>query len=69
MEEIKLAKIANCKKERVWRLERQRLGRALDTINELFGIEFGSITIRFHGGKWSPKVQIEKRLLEDLENE
>jgi hypothetical protein len=68
MKTTELANLANYKERGTGQLKHKRLGRALDTINELFGIEFGSVTIRFHEGKWSPKIQIEKRLVEELES-
>lgn len=66
MELNKNAKLANYEKNKTWCIKNRQLKTALDTITELLGIEFGSITIRFHEGKWSPKVQIEKRLFEDV---
>ncbi len=66
MDNSKLAKLANYKKPNAWGLKHKQLRSTLDTLSELLGIEFGSITIKFHEGKWSPKIQIEKRLVEEI---
>lgn len=68
MENTKFANLANYRKDKTWCVKNKQLKQALDTLSELFGIEFGSVTIKFHEGKWSPKIQIEKRLIEDVEN-
>lgn len=46
--------------------KKKRLSDALNLLSEMFGVEFGSITIKFHNGKWSPKIEIEKRVIEDV---
>lgn len=46
--------------------KKKRLSDALNVLSEMFGIEFGSITIKFHNGKWSPKIEIEKRVIEEV---
>lgn len=46
--------------------KKKRLSDALNLLSEVFGIEFGSITIKFHNGKWSPKIEIEKRVVEEV---
>ncbi len=46
--------------------KKKRLSDALNVLSEMFGVEFGSITIKFHNGKWSPKIEIEKRVIEDV---
>ena len=48
------------------RTKKSRLAEALNVLSETFGIEFGSITIKFHNGKWSPRIEIEKRVIEDV---
>jgi len=46
--------------------KKKRLSDALNVLSEMFGIEFGSVTIKFHNGKWSPKIEIEKRMVEEI---
>lgn len=46
--------------------KKKRLSDALNILSEILGVEFGSITIKFHNGKWSPKIEIEKRVVEDV---
>ncbi len=46
--------------------KKKRLSDALNLLSEMFGVEFGSITIKFHNGKWSPKIEIEKRVVEEV---
>lgn len=46
--------------------KRQRLGQAMDTLSELLNIEFGSLTVHFHKGRWSPKVEIQKNVLTEI---
>lgn len=48
--------------------KRKRLSEALNLLSEMFGVEFGSITIKFHNGKWSPKIEIEKRVVEEVKD-
>jgi len=48
--------------------KKKRLSEALNLLSEMFGIEFGSITIKFHNGKWSPKIEIEKRVVEEVKD-
>ncbi len=53
-----LAKEEMCKKI--------RLCLAMDTISELFDIESGSLTIRFHEGRWCSNVEIQKNILAEI---
>ncbi|MEK6625296.1 MAG: hypothetical protein AABY86_10025 [Bdellovibrionota bacterium] len=46
--------------------KKQRLGQAMDTLSELLNIEFGSLTVHFHKGRWSPKVEIQKNVLTEI---
>jgi hypothetical protein len=46
--------------------KKKRLSDALNLLSEMFGVEFGSITIKFHNGKWSPKIEIENRVVEEI---
>lgn len=64
MENSKLAKIANYDKKEDE--GGKRLANALDTISELLNIEFGSLTVHFHKGKWCPKVEIQKKVLKEI---
>lgn len=48
--------------------KKKRLSEALNLLSEMFGVEFGSITIKFHNGKWSPKIEIEKRVVEEVKD-
>lgn len=47
-------------------MKKKRLSDALNVLSEMLGIEFGSVTIKFHNGKWSPKIEIEKRMVEEI---
>lgn len=67
MENTKFAKLANYsngKNPEAYRKE--RLCSVLDTLSELLKVDFGSITIKFHEGKWNPKIEIERRVVEEL---
>lgn len=64
MENAKLTKLDNYKK--TLRVKNKQLHKALDALGEILGIEFGSLTVKFHEGKWNPKIQIEKRVVEDI---
>lgn len=64
MENYKLTKLDNYKKTLC--VKNKRLHKALDALGEILGIEFGSLTVKFHEGKWNPKIQIEKRVVEDV---
>lgn len=64
MDNSKLTKIDNYKN--TVSIKNKRLHKTLDTLGELLGIEFGSITVKFHDGKWNPKIQIEKKLVQDV---
>lgn len=66
MENTKFTKLVNYDKQTTRSANNKQLHRALDTLGDLLGIEFGSITIKFHDGKWCPKIQIEKRLMEEV---
>lgn len=64
MDNSKLTKLDNYKN--TVSVKNKRLHKTLDTLGELLGIEFGSITVKFHDGKWNPKIQIEKKLVQDV---
>lgn len=46
--------------------KKKSLSDALNVLSELLGVEFGSVTIKFHNGKWSPKIEIEKRMVQEI---
>lgn len=66
MENTKLAKLANYEKSKTWCAKSGQLTQALNTLRDVLGMDYGSITIRFHDGKWMPKLEIEKRVMEDV---
>lgn len=65
MENNKFAKTANYNSEKEGE-KKQRLSTALDTLSELLNIEFGSLTVHFHKGKWCPKIEIQKNVLKEI---
>jgi hypothetical protein len=67
MENNKFAKSANYNSKTPENLKKQRLTKALDTLSELLHIEFGSLTVYFHQGKWSPKIEIKRNILKEIE--
>lgn len=68
MENTRLAKIANYQKPKTGCAKSKQLSAVLSSLGELLGIEFGSITVRFHQGKWNPKIEIEKRIVSEIED-
>ena len=62
------AKLANYSKESCEATKDRRLSKALDGLAEILGIEFGSLTVRFFNGKWSPKIEIQKNLVKEIED-
>ena len=67
MENSKFAKLANYSAEKEGFNPNKRLSKALDTLSELLNIEFGSLTVHFHKGKWSQKIEIQKSIFKDIE--
>jgi chemotaxis protein CheY-P-specific phosphatase CheC len=67
MEHDKFAKPANYEKSKTQEAKNQLLSKALDSLAEILGIEFGSLTIHFHKGKWSPRIEIQKNVVRELE--
>jgi hypothetical protein len=67
MEKKRFAKIANYNQKTSEALKKQRLTEALDTLSELLHIDFGSLTVYFHQGKWSPKIEIKRNILKEIE--
>ncbi|MBI2522743.1 MAG: hypothetical protein HYV97_20140 [Bdellovibrio sp.] len=66
MEKSKFANLANNNSEKEDVCKKKRLGLALDTLSELLNIEFGSLTVHFHKGRWCPKVEIQKNVLSEI---
>jgi hypothetical protein len=67
MEISKFAKLANYSGEKDGFNPNKRLSKALDTLSELLNIEFGSLTVHFHKGKWSPKIEIQKSVFKEID--
>ncbi len=68
MEKKAFAKIANyIGKESKSSVPNSMLIHALDTLAGLLQIEFGSVTIHFHRGKWSQKIEIQQNIFRDIE--
>ena len=61
------ANIANKTNGTDEKVTKQRLTKALDTLSELLHVEFGSLTVYFHQGKWSPKIEIKRNILKEIE--
>jgi hypothetical protein len=67
MENTKFAKLANYSNGKNSDNNRKdRLCSVLDSLGELLKVDFGSITIKFHEGKWNPKIEIERRIVEEV---
>lgn len=67
MKNNQFANLANYNIERTPEVRNQLLSKALDSLAELLGIEFGSLTVHFHKGKWSPRIEIQKNVIRELE--
>ena len=67
MRQHELANLANYKRRNAQDTKNKLLSKALDTLAELLGIEFGSLTVHFHKGKWSPRIEIKKTVIQDVE--
>lgn len=67
MKNDKLAISANYDQNKTRDAKNKLLSKALDTLADLLGIEFGSLTIHFHKGKWSPRIEIKKTVVQDVE--
>jgi len=67
MKHESFANLANCKEPRSSENNKRIITKALDTLAESLGIEFGSLTIHFHKGKWSPRIEIKKTVVQDVE--
>lgn len=65
MKERQLANFANYNKLKSPGA-RSRLHGLLDQVNSILGIEFGSVTIRIHNGKWSPKIEIVEHITKEV---
>ena len=67
MKHDQFAKTANYEKSKTQEAKNQLLSKALDSLAEILGIEFGSLTIHFHKGKWSPRIEIQKNVVRELD--
>ncbi len=67
MKRDQLANLANYDQNKTRDAKNKLLSKALDTLADLLGIEFGSLTIHFHKGKWSPRIEIKKTVVQDVE--
>jgi len=67
MKNDKLAISANYDQNKTRDAKDKLLSKALDPLADLLGIEFGSLTIHFHKGKWSPRIEIKKTVVQDVE--
>lgn len=67
MKRDQLAISANYDREKTRDAKNKLLSKALDTLADLLGIEFGSLTIHFHKGKWSPRIEIKKTVVQEVE--
>lgn len=67
MKRDQLAIPANYDQSKTRDAKNKLLSKALDTLADLLGIEFGSLTIHFHKGKWSPRIEIKKTVVQDVE--
>jgi len=67
MNQDKFAKLANYDNNKTQEAKNLLLSKALDSLAEILGIEFGSLTIHFHKGKWSPRIEIQKNVVRELE--
>ncbi len=61
------AKTANYHDEKMQQAKNKLLSKALDSLAEILGIEFGSITVHFHKGRWSPRIEIQKNVVREIE--
>lgn len=67
MKQSVFAKTANYEKDKTRDAKNLVLSKALDSLAEVLGIEFGSLTVHFHKGKWSPRIEIKKTVVQDVE--
>lgn len=67
MKNNKFADLANYSSQKNGDAKNRLLSKALDSLAEILGIEFGSLTIHFHKGKWSPRIEIQKNVVREIE--
>ena len=48
-------------------LDQKKLSEILDSLSQKLDIEFGSLTVHFHQGKWTSKLEIRKNFMEVVE--
>ena len=67
MEKERFANLANYRDQKTTEAKNKLLSKALDSLAEILGIEFGSLTVHFHKGKWSPRIEIQKNFIREIE--
>lgn len=67
MKNNQFAKLANYSEQEAADSKNKLLSKALDSLAEILGIEFGSLTIHFHKGRWSPRIEIQKNVVREIE--
>lgn len=67
MKNKQFADLANYEKEKTQEVKNRLLSKALDSLAEILGIEFGSLTVHFHKGKWTPRIEIQRNVVRELE--
>lgn len=67
MKNNQFADLANYSSQKNGDAKNRLLSKALDSLAEILGIEFGSLTIHFHKGKWSPRIEIQKNVVREIE--
>jgi hypothetical protein len=65
MQNTRFAKLANYSKDDS--PEKRSLSAVLDSLSEILDIQFGSLTVRFFNGKWSPKIEIQENVLREVQ--
>lgn len=65
MDNIKFAKLANYSSDADKNSD-QSLAKVLDSLAEVLEIEYGSVTVHFHHGQWSPKLEIKKNVFKKI---
>lgn len=67
MKNNQFAKLANYPDQKAADAKNKLLSKALDSLAEILGIEFGSLTVHFHKGRWSPRIEIQKNVVREIE--
>ncbi len=66
MKNCGFAKLANYSNDGSEVAKNRQLSKALDMLSEILEIEFGSLTVRFFDGTWSPKIEIQKNVVKKI---